>query len=184
MRSEFLEPVLNGEDRTAEKHEVAGRCRGDCVAGDFIHCSALQRKLRLVRVAIPADNLAGELGRSKRQADGCSYETGSDDGYAVDQSTGISALMFRFTAVAMMRSWSMSLSNYSGNNDWAPSERALSGWGCTSISSPSHPAATAARAMGATLSRRPTPWEGSGTPGGKRKEWYFCIYVGGYVVGG
>src|ERR1700733_8091625 len=82
-----------------------------------------------------------------------------------NQSTGISALMFRFTAVAMMRSWSMSLSNCSGNSDCAPSDNALSGLGWTSIRSPSQPAATAARAMGATLSRRPTPCEGSASIG-------------------
>src|ERR1700733_4549745 len=165
MRSKFLDPVLNGKHWTTEKHKVGGHCSGDCIAGDCVQRSAFQRQLRLIGVAVPADDLTGELGCSKRQSGGGADEAGSDDGYALNQSTGISALMFRFTAVAMMRSWSISLSNCSGNSDCAPSESALSGLGCTSMSSPPHPAAPAAGAMGATLSRRPTPCEGSASMG-------------------
>src|ERR1700721_2267057 len=156
MRSKFLDPVLNGKHWTTEKHKVGGHCSGDCIAGDCVQRSAFQRQLRLIGVAVPSDDLTGELGCSKSQSGGSAYEAGADDGYALDQITGISDLMFRFTAVAMMRSWSISLSNCSGNSDCAPSESALSGLGCTSISSPSHPAATAARARGETVSRRPT----------------------------
>src|SRR5580698_955239 len=58
------------------------------------------------------------------------------------QTTGISDLMLRPTTGAIRRSRSMSFSNCSGNNDCAPSEKALSGLGCTSISKPSQPAAT------------------------------------------
>ena len=52
-------------------------------------------------------------------------------------------------------------SNCSGYRDWAPSDMAHSGQGCTSTIRPSAPAATAARAMGGTLSRTPTAWLGS-----------------------
>src|SRR5690606_5291223 len=44
-------------------------------------------------------------------------------------------------------------SNCSGNSDWPPSESARSGFGCTSTSRPSAPAAIAARALGGTISR-------------------------------
>ena len=54
----------------------------------------------------------------------------------------------RSTAEAMMRSESMSLANWSGKSDCAPSERALSGLGWTSMRRPSAPAATVARAIG------------------------------------
>src|SRR5580698_10526555 len=104
MRSEFLEPVLNGKHRTTEKHEVGGHCSSDCIAGDCVQRSAFQRQLRLIGVAVPADDLTGELGCSNRESGGSAKEAGADDGYALDQITGISDLMFRFTAVAMMRS--------------------------------------------------------------------------------
>ena len=55
----------------------------------------------------------------------------------------------------------MSLSNCSGYSDCAPSESALSGLQCTSTMIPSAPAATAARAIGDTLSRMPRAWLGS-----------------------
>ena len=45
--------------------------------------------------------------------------------------------------------------------DWAPSDSAWSGSGCTSIIRPSAPAATAARAIGITFERTPVPWLGS-----------------------
>ena len=85
MRSEFLHPVLNGEYRPAEKHEVAGHCRGDSIAGDCIHRSALQRKLRLGGVAVPTDHLTGKLGCSQGQPSGSAYEAGADDSYALDR---------------------------------------------------------------------------------------------------
>ena len=55
----------------------------------------------------------------------------------------------------------ISCANWSGNSDCAPSERALSGLGCTSTMMPSAPAATAARAIGITLSLSPVPCDGS-----------------------
>ena len=55
----------------------------------------------------------------------------------------------------------ISFSNCSGYSDWAPSESALSGLQCTSTIMPSAPAATAASAIGGTLSRIPTAWLGS-----------------------
>src|SRR5438876_532786 len=51
--------------------------------------------------------------------------------------------------------------NCSGKSDWNPSERARSGFGCTSTINPAAPAATAAKAIGCTLSRLPVPWLGS-----------------------
>ena len=65
----------------------------------------------------------------------------------------------------MMRNSVISRSNCAGNSDCAPSLRARSGSGCASMSRPSAPAATAARAIGATLSRRSVPWLGSTTIG-------------------
>jgi len=64
-------------------------------------------------------------------------------------------------AGAMMRSSAINCENVPGSSDCAPSESACSGSLCTSISRPSAPAATAARAIGTTLSRRPVPCEGS-----------------------
>jgi hypothetical protein len=84
VRGEFLEPILNGEDRTAEQHEVAGLGSGNCFAGDFIHCSAIQRQLRLIGVAVPSDYLAGEVRCSKCESGRSAYEPGADDGYALD----------------------------------------------------------------------------------------------------
>ena len=55
----------------------------------------------------------------------------------------------------------MSFSNCSGYKDCGPSDSAFSGSVCTSTVMPSAPAATAARAMGLTLARRPVPWLGS-----------------------
>src|ERR1700758_4101462 len=63
----------------------------------------------------------------------------------------------RPTAGAITRNSFINVANCSGNSDCAPSESALSGLLCSSISSASAPAATAARAIGATLSRRPVP---------------------------
>src|SRR4029079_4046313 len=64
-------------------------------------------------------------------------------------------------AGAMIRIAAIRRSNCDGNIDWAPSLSARSGSLCTSMISPSAPAATAARAIGATMSRRPAPWLGS-----------------------
>ena len=68
-------------------------------------------------------------------------------------------------AGAMIRSSAMSRSNCVGKIDWAPSLTAWSGSGWTSMIRPSAPAAMAARAIGATLSRRPVPWLGSAMTG-------------------
>src|SRR2546422_3819087 len=62
---------------------------------------------------------------------------------------------------AITRTSRISWANWSGNSVCAPSESACSGLGCTSIMMPSAPAATAARAIGMTLSRSPVPWDGS-----------------------
>src|SRR6266851_1233759 len=73
--------------------------------------------------------------------------------------------MLRPMAGAMIRSSAIKRSNCEGNIDWAPSLSARSGSQCTSMIRPSAPAATAARAIGATMSRRPAPWLGSATIG-------------------
>ena len=57
--------------------------------------------------------------------------------------------------LAIARSSVTSRANWSGYSDWPPSESARSGVGCTSTITPSAPAATAARAIGITLSRKP-----------------------------
>src|SRR6267143_991553 len=64
-------------------------------------------------------------------------------------------------ASAIIRTSRISCMNWSGYSDCAPSESASSGFGCTSTMMPSAPAATAARAIGITLSRKPVPWDGS-----------------------
>ena len=76
-------------------------------------------------------------------------------------------------AGAIMRNCAIISSNCSGKSDCAPSLSAWSGSGWTSTSRPSAPAATAARAMGTTLSRRPVPCEGSATIG--RCDSFFTI---------
>src|SRR3954447_3935455 len=73
--------------------------------------------------------------------------------------------IFRPTAGAIILSSSISFENCSGANDCAPSDHALSGVQCTSISSASAPAATDARAIGGTLSRLPVPCDGSAVIG-------------------
>ena len=61
---------------------------------------------------------------------------------------------------ASLRTHDISSSNCAGRSDWAPSENASSGWGCTSTISPSAPAAIAALAIGTTSERTPVPWLG------------------------
>src|SRR5260370_22094950 len=63
--------------------------------------------------------------------------------------------IFRPTAGAIRRNWSINFANCSGNSDCAPSDSARSGSQYTSLSRASAPAATDAPPMGATLSRRP-----------------------------
>src|SRR6185295_4733379 len=71
----------------------------------------------------------------------------------------------RSTAWATFRTRAISAANRSGFSDWGPSESASSGLGCTSISKPSAPAATAAIAIDSTYSQCPVPWLGSTTTG-------------------
>ena len=59
----------------------------------------------------------------------------------------------------------MRASKFSNVNDWAPSDHAVSGRGCTSMMSQSAPAATEAQANGVTKSHLPVPWLGSETIG-------------------
>ena len=82
--------------------------------------------------------------------------------------------IFLPTAGAITFNWPTSWANCSGYSDCAPSERALSGQLCTSISRPSAPAAMAARPMGATFSRRPVPCEGSARIG----KWESFLTIG------
>src|SRR5207302_5835625 len=75
------------------------------------------------------------------------------------------AAILRPTAGAIMRNSAINCSNCWKWSDCAPSDSACSGSLWTSSSRPSAPAATAARAMGATLSRRPVPCAGSARMG-------------------
>src|SRR6185369_9761434 len=71
----------------------------------------------------------------------------------------------RPTALAIgLSSW-MRASNMSGVRLWGPSQSAFSGWGWTSMSTPSAPTATAALASGATRWRSPVACDGSITTG-------------------
>jgi len=69
------------------------------------------------------------------------------------------------TAAAIARTCCIISLNCAGVRVCAPSLKARSGSGCTSTIRPSAPAATDARAMGSTWSRRPVPCDGSPTMG-------------------
>src|SRR5271156_2474926 len=84
MGSQSFHPILNGKYRAAEQHKVAAHRRRNCVGGNDVHRSALQREIRLRWVTIPPDNLAGELSSTQRHAGGCTNEAGSYDRDAVD----------------------------------------------------------------------------------------------------
>src|SRR5215813_9832918 len=64
-------------------------------------------------------------------------------------------------AAAIFSTSRISFSNEGRLSDCMPSLKARSGSGCTSMISPSAPQATAARAIGSTALRIPTPCEGS-----------------------
>ncbi len=80
----------------------------------------------------------------------------------------------RPTACATFRRSLTSAANFFGSSDCGPSESAVSGFGCTSMTSPSAPAATAALAIGPTYSQEPVPWLGSTTTG----RWESCLMTG------
>src|SRR5262249_12195847 len=123
-------------------------------------------------LAVAADNPPRISGGFQRQAKGATNQACPDDRDLFERhaqepmiNEERSQATFRPTAGAITRSSPTSWANCSGYRDCAPSESALSGQLWTSISRPSAPAAMAARPMGATLSRRPVPCEGSATIG-------------------
>src|SRR5206468_11439517 len=73
----------------------------------------------------------------------------------------IAAGMVRPAARAKGRNRCITFANASCESDWSPSDSAFSGSGCTSMMSPSAPAAIAAKASGATSSASPPAWLGS-----------------------
>src|ERR1700722_5722955 len=120
--------------------------------------------------AIPRSNVDPFRIFTKRQRERTADQTGAKYADAIDEvcwrhESGCELdhgqAMRRPIAGAMMRNSPINCSNCPGSSDCAPSDRAGAGSLCTPISNPAAPAATAARAMGATLSRRPVPWEGS-----------------------
>src|SRR5262249_45268133 len=130
--------------------------------------------------AIPRGYLFGESRASRCQGKRATYQPGANDcdsfeshncqrprenHYCVahatrhyditsyhEAATGTCEFMCRSTASAIRRRRCINRSNCSGSSDCAPSQSAFSGSWWTSISNPSAPAATAAWAIGGTLS--------------------------------
>jgi hypothetical protein len=123
-------------------------------------CLAHGHGQRAANQAQPNDGDTLEHGRGRRQLAGLHHaQTAGAVRHPPPQprrTTG-STQIVRPIAGAMIRSSAIRRSNCDGNIVWAPSLSAWSGSTWTSIIKPSAPAATAARAIGATLSRRPVP---------------------------
>src|SRR6516162_8092301 len=112
--------------------------------------------------SIPAGNAQIRRVFVESQAKGAADEARTKDGDAGNEvAWRHSQATRRPMAGAMMRSSAINCVNVEGSSDCAPSESARSGSLWTSMIRPSAPAATAARAMGGTLSRRPVACEGS-----------------------
>ena len=60
-RSQLLQPFLDGEDRPAQKNDFTAGCCADRIGGDRINGAAIESDLRLRRVAVPTNDLTGEL---------------------------------------------------------------------------------------------------------------------------
>jgi len=69
--------------------------------------------------------------------------------------------LYIITEVKDVETLSLKFEKFSGFNDCMPSDNALEGSGCTSMMSPSAPAATAALAIAGTPDQMPIPCEGS-----------------------
>src|SRR5271154_577825 len=156
--SELFQVFENAENRAAEQNQIAlgGGCQR--FFGNYVDRREAQCGRCLSRVAVPSDDRSAEAVLAQRHSHGASDQAGAENGDALDRH--IYAIVLS-TAEAITRNSCISLANCSGKSVCAPSETALSGFGCTSISKPSAPAATAARAIAGTLSRRPTPCDGS-----------------------
>jgi len=118
----------------------------------------------------------------QRKCEGAADETGAEDGDAGDEVTGRhgsgdTAADGRCDDAELGHE----LSEGGRFEDCAPSEERVIGSLCTSMRRPSAPAATAARAMGGTLSRRPVPCEGSASIG--RCESFLDDGDGGNIEG-
>ena len=87
---------------------------------------------------------------------------------------------------AMARTWRTSSAKRSGLSDCPPSDRASSGLGCTSMISPSAPAAMPARAIGVTYSQLPGAVAGveDHRQVGERFEHRDGVDIGGVAGGG
>src|SRR5579883_16464 len=154
---EIFKPLEDAENGATKQDEVALLGGGDGVAGDFRNCFAAEGDGGLDYFTVPPEDGTGEAVLAQGHSDRAADESGTENGNPFD---GHQAMLLP-TADAMRRSSCMSLVNCSGKSVCAPSEKAFSGLGWTSMRRPSAPAAMAARAMAGTLSRRPTPCDGS-----------------------
>src|SRR5690348_510530 len=171
VTSDFRQPLDGQTDRQRDVNEVRARQRLRQIRLGLIYNTQLERALQDVWFIPAHDANAGKCltrGQGKRSANQSGAEHG-DAAYGRRHTPrgerDHHAAILRPTAGAIMRNCAISSSSCSKWSDCAPSESACSGSLCTSSSKPSAPAATAARAMGTTLSRRPVPCEGSASMG-------------------
>src|SRR5271155_59604 len=164
---DFWQQIERSANRQSNVDQVrAMQRRGEIAVMRFIDGPARFRLAHRLG-AIPASDVHVRRIFFQRQRERSTDQPGAKNGDPLDEVGGrhesydAQAAMVRPMAGAMMRSSRMSCSNCAGSSDCAPSDSAWSGSLCTSISSPSAPAATAARAIAATLSRRPVPCDGS-----------------------
>src|SRR5262249_48101338 len=104
-------------------------------------------------------------GRRQRHPEHRPDLAGADDGDAAGpgpgKATRAAHAARRPTASAIFRTSCIIRAKASASSDCAPSDSASDGFGWTSTSRPSAPAAMPARATGVTRSDRPTAWLGS-----------------------
>jgi len=84
QRCQLFNPVQDGEDRPAQKHQVAGDRCADWIGGGDIDRSAIQSYLQMRGTTVPTDNLAGELRSVQSKAGGSADEARAHDCDALD----------------------------------------------------------------------------------------------------
>src|SRR5690606_17660739 len=152
---EVREGFDDGSGGAAQHDQVELPGGGVGVGDGFGHRAHLLRLGEGARIGVPA----GDVPAAGRQAgtDGGADEPRSEDQCPVQIEMP--------SASAMARIDSIISTNSDGRRAWAPSTRAVSGVGWTSTMMASAPAATAARASGATSSRFPPACDGSTSTG-------------------
>src|SRR5258706_6597045 len=168
MRVDLFQRLQDSFNWLGEINQIA-RSRRFLERHPHVDHPTLQRRLNRPRRTHP-DNSPREPRLSQRQRERSSNQPNANDG------RGTAAVLCPLASVLFLhavRSMAAAIAftcriislNCAGFSVCAPSLTARSRSGWTSTSNPSAPAATAARAIGATRSRRPVPCEGSPTIG-------------------